>query len=83
MAELTTQLRRPLGILWLPLCRINKLGYTTREDYCDPLYLWDISAQPMQLPRQPKITISPPSASRHQKGEKSDASIPNEITLMP
>ena len=42
VAELTTQLRRPLSILWLPLSRINKLGYTTREDCCDPLHLWVI-----------------------------------------
>src|SRR4051794_23513872 len=41
-AELTTQLLRLASILWLPLCRINKLGNTTREDYCDPLYLWVI-----------------------------------------
>ena len=26
-AELTTQLLRLINILWLPLCRINKLGY--------------------------------------------------------
>ena len=42
VAELTTQLRRPLSILWLPLSRINKLGYTIREDCCDPLHLWVI-----------------------------------------
>src|SRR4051812_11251891 len=41
-AELTTQLLRLASILWLPLCRINKLGNTTREDYCDPLHLWVI-----------------------------------------
>ena len=28
VVELTTQLLRLIGILWLPLCRINKLGYT-------------------------------------------------------
>ena len=28
VTELTTQLLRLIGILWLPLCRINKLGYT-------------------------------------------------------
>ena len=28
VAELTTQLLRLIGILWLPLCRINKLGNT-------------------------------------------------------
>ena len=39
VAKLTTQMRRPLSILWLPLSRINKLGYTTREDCCDPLHL--------------------------------------------
>ena len=50
VAELTTQLRRPLGVLWLPLCRINKSGYTTREDYCDPLYLWDIKSFLASLP---------------------------------
>ena len=42
VAELTTQRRRPLSILWLPLSRINKLGYTTRKDCCDPLHLWVI-----------------------------------------
>ena len=41
-AELTTQLLRLISILYLPLCRINKLGYTTLEDYRDPLYLWVI-----------------------------------------
>src|SRR4051812_16372322 len=44
-AELTTQLLRLASILWLPLCRINKLGNTTHEDYCDPLYFWVISQQ--------------------------------------
>src|SRR5215216_1313659 len=47
-AELTTQLLRLASILWLPLCRINKLGNTTREDYCDPLYLWVIT-YPMEI----------------------------------
>src|SRR4051812_42943407 len=42
VAELTTQLLRLASILWLPLCRINKLGNTTREDCCDPLHLWVI-----------------------------------------
>ena len=28
VAELTTQLLRLIGILWLPLCRINELGYS-------------------------------------------------------
>ena len=28
VAELTTQLLRLIGILWLPLCRINKLGHS-------------------------------------------------------
>src|SRR4051812_48574180 len=42
-AELTTQLLRLASILWLPLCRINKLGNTTREDCCDPLHLWVIT----------------------------------------
>src|SRR3954462_1630993 len=41
-AELTTQLLRLASILWLLLCRINKLGNTTREDCCDPLNLWVI-----------------------------------------
>src|SRR4051812_22660892 len=41
-AELTTQLFRLASILWLPLCRINKLGNNTHEDCCDPLYLWVI-----------------------------------------
>src|SRR4051812_46551504 len=42
-AELTTQLLRLASILWLPLCQINKLGNTIREDCCDPLHLWVIS----------------------------------------
>src|SRR3954464_14528165 len=33
---LTTQLLRLASILWLPLCRINKLGNTTREDFAIP-----------------------------------------------
>src|SRR3954466_12380698 len=37
--ELTTQLSKPVHILWLPKCRINKLGYLAREDYLDPLQL--------------------------------------------
>src|SRR4051812_46779908 len=41
-AELTTQLLRLESILWIPLCRINKLGNTTLEDCCNPLYLWVI-----------------------------------------
>jgi hypothetical protein len=41
-AELTTPLLRLTNILWLPLCRINKLGFTSLEDCCDPLYLWVI-----------------------------------------
>src|SRR3954453_21060274 len=42
-ADLTNQLSKLIFILCLPLCRINKLGYTTLEDYCDPLYLWVIN----------------------------------------
>ena len=37
--ELTTQLSKPVRILWLPKCRMNKLGYLAREDYLDPLQL--------------------------------------------
>src|ERR1041385_8558413 len=38
--QLTTQLSELINILWLLLCRINKLGYLTREDCCDRLHLW-------------------------------------------
>src|SRR4051794_22821494 len=41
-AELTTHLLRLISILWLPLCRINKLGFTTLENCGDPIYLWVI-----------------------------------------
>ena len=41
-AELTIHLLRLINILWLHLCRINKLGFTSLEDCCDPLYLWVI-----------------------------------------
>src|SRR5215203_520382 len=37
-----TPLLRLTSILCLPLCRINKLGNTSLEDCCDPLYLWVI-----------------------------------------
>src|SRR3954465_13466490 len=37
--ELTTQLSKPVRILCVPKCRINKLGYHAREDYLDPLQL--------------------------------------------
>ena len=37
--ELTTQLLKPVRILWLPKCRINKMRYLAREDYLDPLQL--------------------------------------------
>ena len=43
--ELTNHLLRLTYILWIPLCRINKLGFTSREDYCDPLYLWVINGR--------------------------------------
>src|SRR4051812_45119291 len=45
-AELTTHLLRLISILWLPLCRINKLGFTSLEDCGDPIYLWVITASP-------------------------------------
>src|SRR3954463_1969026 len=41
-ADLTNQSSKLIFILWIPLCQINKLGYTTLEDCCDPLYLWVI-----------------------------------------
>src|SRR3954465_10188929 len=41
-AELTTHLLRLISILWLPLCRINKLGLTSHEDCGDPIFLWVI-----------------------------------------
>src|SRR4051812_27111870 len=37
--ELKTQLSKPVCILCVPKCRINKLGYLTREEYLDPLKL--------------------------------------------
>src|SRR3954469_7597585 len=43
-AELTTHLLRVISILWLPLCRINILGFTSLEDCGDPIYLWVIIA---------------------------------------
>src|ERR1044072_7816683 len=47
--ELTTQLSKPVRILWLPKCRINKLGYLAREDYLDPLQLRVIRLQPCHV----------------------------------
>ena len=57
-AELTTQLLRLISILWLPLCQINKLGNTTLEDCCDPLYLWVINAQYLCIPSSTSLLIS-------------------------
>src|ERR1041384_5868421 len=37
--ELTNQLSKPVRILCVPKCRINKLGYLPCEDYLDPLQL--------------------------------------------
>ena len=37
--EMTTQLSMHVRILCVPKCRINKLGYLSREDYLDPLQL--------------------------------------------
>src|SRR3954464_6137192 len=37
--ELTTKLSKPIRILCVPKCRINKFGYLPREDYLDPLQL--------------------------------------------
>ena len=37
--ELKTQLSKPVRILWIPSCWINKMGYLAREDYLDPLQL--------------------------------------------
>src|SRR3954464_6440555 len=43
-AELTTHLLGLINILWLPLCQINKLGFTSLENCDDPIYLWVITA---------------------------------------
>src|SRR5215203_361376 len=55
-AELTTPLLRLTSILCLPLCRINKLGFTSREDCCDPLYLWVIKPEE-QINFEPAVAI--------------------------
>ena len=49
-AELTTPLLRLPSVLCLPLCRINKLGFTSLEDCCDPLYLWVITYRRANVP---------------------------------
>ena len=41
--ELIIQLLSLINIHCLPLCRINKLGFSSLEDCCDPLYLWVIT----------------------------------------
>src|SRR4051812_10893474 len=51
-AELTTHLLRLISILWIPLCRINKLGFTTLEDCGDPIYLWVINTLHTHTHRQ-------------------------------
>src|ERR1043165_5789750 len=37
--ELTTKFSKPVRILCVPKCRINKLDYLAREDYLNPLQL--------------------------------------------
>src|SRR3954470_12284204 len=49
-AELTTHMLRLISIIWLPLSRINKLGFTFLEDCGDPIYLWVITP-PLAAPR--------------------------------
>jgi hypothetical protein len=58
-AELTTHLLRPINILWHPLCQIDKFGFTSLEDCCDPLYLWVIK----HTSRSTAIRTSSPSKS--------------------
>ena len=67
-AELTNHLLRLRYILWLRLCRINKLGFTSREDCCDPLYFWVITdratisfswSDKTRAPRRSADTASP------------------------
>src|ERR1041385_5014525 len=48
--ELTTQFSKPVRILCVPKCRINKLGYLAREDYLDPLQLRVITKRPYKMP---------------------------------
>src|SRR4051794_26727847 len=48
-SELTSHLLRLISILWLPLCRINKLGFTSLEDCGDPIYLWVIRRLDLSL----------------------------------
>src|SRR3954469_23571120 len=42
-ADLKNHPSKLIFILWIRLCRIINLGYTTLEDCCDPLYLWVIN----------------------------------------
>src|SRR3954462_14001301 len=75
-AELTTHMLRLIIILWLPLCRINKLGFTTLEDCGDPLYLWVISScfcAENQLSRKipenmPKVLFSQKTHGARRRG---------------
>ena len=50
VVELTTQLLILENILWLPLCRINNwVEYSTLKNCCDPLYLWVITGNEIEL----------------------------------
>ena len=55
--ELTTQLSKPVRILWIPKCRINKLGYLAREDYLDPLQLRVIMTQATKEQKVQEISL--------------------------
>src|SRR3954465_636171 len=67
--ELTTQLSKPVCILCVPKCRINKLGYLAREDYLDPLQLRLINyvRKPMLIMLQNKGQSSKAWAERQGK----------------
>ena len=42
VGEVTNYLLRLTNIFWLPLCRINKLGFTSHEDCCDPSCVFSV-----------------------------------------
>src|SRR3954449_7707283 len=65
-ADLTNQPSKLIFILWLPLCRINKLGYTTLEDCYDPLYLWVISHHHQQTHLGRVLELSPAPCQREK-----------------
>src|SRR3954470_10860911 len=86
-AELTTHLLRLISILWLPLCRINKLGFTSLEDCGDPQYCvesinWVLSLMlKLKVEMKKKMLLIKKKLKRNLRSLIKMQNIPRRISL--